>query len=154
MNIWILHYVVFCTIMAISRHKEARSRDYGLLLFRMILRALYGAQYTPGLWTVRSTVYAQPRWQISGPTRIRTWYLQVTSPSRYEWAIVGPAMMVHRLHETYNMPTLDLGMRKLLHETYDSIYLIGLINETYDILGPRGCIHETYGYQKVDIYET
>ena len=52
------------------------------------------------------------------------------------------------------MPTLDLGMIKLLHETYDSIYLIGLINETYDILGPRGCIHETYGYQKVDIYKT
>ena len=64
-------------------------------------------------------------------------------------------MMVNRLHETYNMPTLDLGMRRLMHETYDSIDLIGLINETYDILGPRGSIHENmilwFGYQKVDI---
>ena len=28
------------------------------------------------VWTVPSTVYAQPRWQISGPTEIQTWYLQ------------------------------------------------------------------------------
>ena len=32
-------------------------------------------------------MYAQPRWQISVLTGIRTWYSQVTSPSRYEWAI-------------------------------------------------------------------
>ena len=32
---WILVYVAFCTIMAISRQKEARSRYYALLLFRM-----------------------------------------------------------------------------------------------------------------------
>ena len=31
--------------MAISRQKEARSRDYALLLFRMISRVLYSAQY-------------------------------------------------------------------------------------------------------------
>ena len=31
--------------MAISRQKEARSRDYVILLFRMILRVLYSAQY-------------------------------------------------------------------------------------------------------------
>ena len=43
--IWILFYVTFCTIMAISRQKEARSRDYALLLFRMTSRVLYGAQY-------------------------------------------------------------------------------------------------------------
>ena len=43
--------------------------------------------YTTGLWTLWSTVYAQARCQISGPTRIRTSYLQVTSPSRYEWTI-------------------------------------------------------------------
>ena len=41
----ILLYVAFCTIMAISRQKEARSRDYSLLLFRMISRVLYSAQY-------------------------------------------------------------------------------------------------------------
>ena len=35
--------------------------------------------YTQGLWTVWSTVYAQPR-QITGPNGIRAWYLQVTSP--------------------------------------------------------------------------
>ena len=43
--------------------------------------------YTPYLWTVWSTVFAPPWWQISGPTKIRAWYIQVTSPSRYEWAI-------------------------------------------------------------------
>ena len=31
--------------MAISRQKEARSRDYGLLLFLMTSRVLYSAQY-------------------------------------------------------------------------------------------------------------
>ena len=31
--------------MAISRQKEARSRDYALLLFRMTSRILYSAQY-------------------------------------------------------------------------------------------------------------
>ena len=44
-NIWILLYVAFCTIMVISRQKEARSRDYALLLFRMTSRILYSAQY-------------------------------------------------------------------------------------------------------------
>ena len=43
--IWILLYVAFCTIMAILRQKEARSRDYALLLFRMTLMVLYSAQY-------------------------------------------------------------------------------------------------------------
>ena len=41
----ILLYVTFCTIMAISRQKEARSRDYALLLFRMTSRVFYSAQY-------------------------------------------------------------------------------------------------------------
>ena len=45
MNIWILLYVAFCPIMAISRQKEARSRDFALLLFRMTSRVLYSAQY-------------------------------------------------------------------------------------------------------------
>ena len=43
--IWIVLYVAFCTVMAISRQKEARSRDYALLLFRMNSRVLYSAQY-------------------------------------------------------------------------------------------------------------
>ena len=87
--IWILLYVAICTIMIISRHKEARSRDYALNLFRMTSRVLvpWAALYTPCLWTVWSTVCAQPRWQISVPTGIRTRYTQVTSPCRYEWAI-------------------------------------------------------------------
>ena len=37
MNIWILLYVDFCTIMAISRQKEAQSQDYALLLLYGIL---------------------------------------------------------------------------------------------------------------------
>ena len=32
-------------MMAISRQKEARSRDYALLLLRMTSRVLYSAQY-------------------------------------------------------------------------------------------------------------
>ena len=43
--IWILLYVAFCTIMAISRRKEARSWDHVLLLFLMTSRVLYGTQY-------------------------------------------------------------------------------------------------------------
>ena len=42
---WILLYVAFCTILTISRQKEARSRDNALLLFRMTSRVLYSAQY-------------------------------------------------------------------------------------------------------------
>ena len=41
----ILHHVAFCTIIAISRQKESRSRDYALLLFRMKSRVLYSACY-------------------------------------------------------------------------------------------------------------
>ena len=41
--IWILLYVAFCTIIAISRQKEAQSPDYALLLFRMTSRVLYSA---------------------------------------------------------------------------------------------------------------
>ena len=45
LNIWILLYVAFYTIMTISRQKEARSRDYALLLFQMTSRVLSSAQY-------------------------------------------------------------------------------------------------------------
>ena len=43
--IWILLYVDSCTITAISRQKETRSRDYALLSFRMTSRLLYSGQY-------------------------------------------------------------------------------------------------------------
>ena len=45
---WILLYVTFCPMMAISRQKEARSRDYALLLFQMTSKILYSAQYHIG----------------------------------------------------------------------------------------------------------
>ena len=40
--------------MAISRQKEARSRDYALLLFRMTSRVLYSAQYHRKHCTLRA----------------------------------------------------------------------------------------------------
>ena len=43
--IWILLYAAFCTIMALLRQKEARKRDYALLLFWMTSRVLHSAQY-------------------------------------------------------------------------------------------------------------
>ena len=43
--IWILLYVAFCNIVAISRQKKAKSWDYALLLFRMTSRVLFSAQY-------------------------------------------------------------------------------------------------------------
>ena len=42
---WILLYIAFCTILTISRQKEARRRDNALLLFLMTSRVLYSAQY-------------------------------------------------------------------------------------------------------------
>ena len=41
----ILLYVAFCTIMAISRQKEARSRDYSLLLSNGFKSAQYHRQH-------------------------------------------------------------------------------------------------------------
>ena len=40
--------------MAILRQKEARSRDYALLLFRMTSRVLYSAQYHRQLCTFQT----------------------------------------------------------------------------------------------------
>ena len=37
---------------------------------------------------------------ISAPTRIRIWYLQVTSPSRYEWAFMAGQHFVELLPQT------------------------------------------------------
>ena len=42
---WLLFYVAFCTFMAMSRQKEAQSRDYDLPLFRMTSRVIYSVQY-------------------------------------------------------------------------------------------------------------
>ena len=39
--------------MAISRRKEARSRDYALLLFRMTSRVLYSAQFNRQQYTLQ-----------------------------------------------------------------------------------------------------
>ena len=84
----------FLHIAAISREKKLVAGTMPYFYFEgcqgfFILHSTIDStvHYTPCLWTVWSTVYAQPRWQISGPTGIRTWYLQVTSSSRYEWAI-------------------------------------------------------------------
>ena len=76
--------------------------------------------YTPCLRTVWSTVYAQPRCQISGSTGIRTWYIHVTSLIRYEWAIGA------------SNPTLELGrgggtLQFSLHDLASN-YLKDLIN--------------------------
>ena len=64
-----LFYVAFCTIMAISRQQETRSRDYALLLFRIISRVLYSAPYhrqhcTPFLSTVWSNKYQRLLWIV------------------------------------------------------------------------------------------
>ena len=74
--------------MEISRQKEAWSRDYALLLFRMTSRVLYSAQYHRQYLTLQAfeqfgALYMHnARWQISGPTGIRARYVEVTSPGR------------------------------------------------------------------------
>ena len=67
--IFIILYVSFCTIMSISRQKEARSRAYALLLFRMTSRIVYSAQYhrqhfEPGTSRLQAPVDTNER---SGP---------------------------------------------------------------------------------------
>ena len=44
---------------------------------------------------------AQPRWQITIPTGIRTWYPQVTSPSRHKWAIGAGLFTEEGYHRSY-----------------------------------------------------
>ena len=80
--------------MAISRQKEARSRDYALLLFRMTSRVLHSAHHHRQRCTLQAFeqfgalyMHNHARWQIFSLTGIRTWYLQPTPTSRYEWAI-------------------------------------------------------------------
>ena len=58
--------------------------------YRMTSRVPVHAQYHRQhctLWTVWSTVYAQPRWQTFDPTKIRTQNLWVSSHNRSEWSI-------------------------------------------------------------------
>ena len=42
---WILLYVAFCTIIEISRQKEARNREYALLLSNDFKELIYSVQY-------------------------------------------------------------------------------------------------------------
>ena len=53
--VWILLYVAFCTIMAISRHKEARIRDYALYSYVEWLQGFFIAHSAIG-----STVHSRP----------------------------------------------------------------------------------------------
>ena len=53
--VWLLLYVVFCTIMAISRHKEARIRDYALYSYFEWLQGFFIAHSAIG-----STVHSRP----------------------------------------------------------------------------------------------
>ena len=89
---WILLYVAFCTIMAISRQKEARNRDYAYSYF----------EWLQGHSTIGNTVHFMHLKSLEHcictammtnirPTGFWTCIPQVTSPTRYEWAIgAGP----------------------------------------------------------------
>ena len=55
------------------------------------------------------------------PARIRTWYLQVTSPSRYEWAIgAGPYIIYIKLmaHSMNAYETCDISTVRDKIEAY------------------------------------
>ena len=74
----------FTSHSAQSWQYRDRRKDYALLLFRMTSRVLYSAQYHRQHCTLKAFEqfgelykYAQPRWQISGPTGIRTCYIQL-----------------------------------------------------------------------------
>ena len=77
--------------MAISRQKEARTMPYSYfewLQGLFIVHSTIGStSHSMPLNSLEHCIYAQPRWQIPVPAGIRTWYHQVTSPSRYEWVI-------------------------------------------------------------------
>ena len=67
--------------MAISRQKEARSRDYALLLFRLTLRVLYNAQYH-GFAEIFSHSYQTKTWDFSLYGHIydqRNYFIQVNN---------------------------------------------------------------------------
>ena len=96
MNIWILLFVACGTINAISRQKETQSRDYVLFLFWMTSRVIYSAQYYRQHCTLYTPLNSFEHCKCTTTmTNIRTWYPQVTSPSRYVWAIgAGPIILV------------------------------------------------------------
>ena len=78
----------FLHIEAISRQKETRSRDYALLLFRMTSRVLYSARYHRQHCRLHDfeqfgALYMHNH-DDKYPARPE---FQVTSPSRYKWAI-------------------------------------------------------------------
>ena len=73
--------------MEISRQKETRSRDYGLLVFWMTSRVLFSTQYHKQYCTLQASeqsgaLYMHNYDDKSDPTGTQTWYLQFTSPSR------------------------------------------------------------------------
>ena len=70
--------------MAISRQKEARSRDYALLLFLMTSNVFYSTEYHRQHCTLQAFEQFEALYMHNHDEK---WYLQVTSLSRYEWAI-------------------------------------------------------------------
>ena len=68
---WILLYVAFCTIMAILRPKEARSRDCALLFFQMTSRVLYSAHYHGQQCTIQAFELFGALYMPSSMTNIR-----------------------------------------------------------------------------------
>ena len=107
---------VFCTIMAISPQKEARSQDYALLLsndFKSSLWCIvpYAALHTPGLWTDWGTVDAQPRWQTSGSAGIRTQYLafRATTGSNKPSGPADPDKVVPSEHDSLSQCWVTVG---------------------------------------------
>ena len=54
--------VRFCTVMAISRQKDAQSRDYALLIFRMTSMIIYSVQYHMQHCTLHA--FEQLAWNI------------------------------------------------------------------------------------------
>ena len=104
---WILLYVAFCIIMAISRQKEARSRDYALLLSNDIKGSLqctlpYKALRNLCLWTVWSTVFLyRHNLDYKDPTRPE-FELSISvslSHNRIEWGIGAGLLWTHSVND-------------------------------------------------------
>ena len=133
-----VHPVAFCTIMAIARQKEARSRHYALLL--------------PNEFLVHSTIdstvhsrpliYAQSRWQISDPAGIRTQKPRVLSHNRIELAIVAKNGCIQEtecvqdkyrawlVHNSYTIIDDTFIVIRFLHNQYD------MLNHCWPNVGP------------------
>ena len=84
---WPLLYVAFCLTMTISRQKEARSREYALLVFRMTSRVFYSAQYHMQYCTLQAFKQFGPLMHNHNDKYpARSGFAPGTS-SWYEWAI-------------------------------------------------------------------